>query len=94
MKTMHFAGVMWLYTRRTTPLTVIVLLSIVDPLAAQESADTQETEAQRIYRQAYEAAIANSPGSTWPFSRLWWGEPSCRHSASRFAGSRGQRKSE
>lgn len=94
MKTMHFAGVMWLYTRRTTPLTVIVLLSIVDPLAAQESADTQETEAQRIYRQAYEAAIANSPGSTWPCNRPWWGEPSCQHSASRPGGRHGQGKGE
>lgn len=75
-------------------VTFVFLLSIVSLPAAQKGADTQETEAQRIYRQAYEAAIANSPGSTWPFSRLWWGEPSCRHSASRSAGSRGQRKSE
>ena len=59
---------MWLHARRTIPFAIIFLLSIVNLLAAQEGAGTQETEAQRIYRQAYEAAMANSPGSTWPYN--------------------------
>ncbi|GAG48192.1 unnamed protein product, partial [marine sediment metagenome] len=41
------------------PLTVIVFLSTVSFLAAQESAGSQETESQRIYRETYQAAAAD-----------------------------------
>ena len=69
MKPRQFHSREWLPTKVAIPLTAIFLLSIVNLLAAQEGADTQEAESQRIYRQAYEAATANSPGSTWPCSR-------------------------
>ena len=69
IKPIHFLSLEWLHTRGTIPLIVIFLLSIVSFLAAQVGTGTQETEAQRIYRQAYETAMANSPGSTWRCSR-------------------------
>jgi len=44
MKPIHFLSLEWLHTRVTILLIVIFLLSIVNLLAAQEGADTQETE--------------------------------------------------
>jgi len=61
MKSIRFLSLEWLHTRGTILLIVIFLLSIVNLPAAQEGAATQETESQRIYRQAYEAAMADSP---------------------------------
>ncbi len=56
----HFHNLEWLHTRGTIFLVVIFLLSIVNLLAAQEGAGRQESESQRIYRRAYEAAMADS----------------------------------
>ena len=44
MKPRQFHSLEWLHTNGTIPLIVIFLLSIVSLMAAQEGADTQETE--------------------------------------------------
>ncbi len=60
MKSIRFLSLVWRHTRGTILLVVIFLLPIVSLLAAQEGTGTQETESQRIYRRAYEAAMADS----------------------------------
>ena len=47
-------------TLGTVAVAVVLLLSIISHLSAQEGTGTQETESQRIYRQAYEAAMVDS----------------------------------
>lgn len=60
MKPIHFPGLVWHHTRGTILLIVFFLLSTVSLLAAQEGTGTQEAQSQRIYRQAYEAAMIDS----------------------------------
>ncbi|MFB0515092.1 MAG: hypothetical protein ACETWG_00625, partial [Candidatus Neomarinimicrobiota bacterium] len=60
MKPIHFPSLERLHTNRTIPLIVAVLLFAAGLLLAQEGVGTQEIEAQRIYRQVYQAAMADS----------------------------------
>ena len=60
MKPSYSPKVKQFRTLGTVTVAVVFLLSVVNLLAAQEGVGTQETPSQRIYRQAYEAAMTDS----------------------------------
>ena len=60
MKSWYLIHITGPFTRGFSPLTVLSFLFLISSSAAQENATPPQADAQRIYRQAYEAAMADS----------------------------------